>query len=102
MLTFSDILQRIKENNYHVTNLMAEGDVDEIQNNMTDEEFERLGRDVAHNTHLNEVHLTQGALNDNKMSSLFRGLTRSNSIKDMNLNFNGLGVDRSCKMQTIF
>ena len=46
MLTFSDILQRIKENNYLVTNLMAEGDVDEIQN-MTDEEFERLGRDVA-------------------------------------------------------
>jgi hypothetical protein len=102
LFTFSDILQRIKENNYLVTNLMAEGDVDEIQNNMTDEEFERLGRDVAHNTHLNEVHLTQGALNDKKMSSLFRGLTRSNSIKDMNLNFNGLGVDRSCKMQTIF
>jgi hypothetical protein len=28
---------------------MAEGDDDEIQN-MTDDEFERPGRDVAHNT----------------------------------------------------
>ena len=28
---------------------MAEGDDDEIQN-MTDDEFERRGRDVAHNT----------------------------------------------------
>mmetsp|Transcript_31893 Transcript_31893/g.48093 ORF Transcript_31893/g.48093 Transcript_31893/m.48093 type:complete len:101 (-) Transcript_31893:610-912(-) len=35
--------------------------------NMTDEEWEELGRDMSNNTHLEDVHLVDGALNDHKI-----------------------------------
>ena len=53
--------------------------------NMTDEEWERLGRDIANNTHLQTLSLHHDALSDHKMSCLFRGLTRSSSITLMAL-----------------
>ncbi|KAK1746334.1 leucine-rich repeat protein, partial [Skeletonema marinoi] len=59
---------------------------------MTDEEWEELGRDMSNNTHLEDVHLDDGALNDHKISFLFRGLTKSNSIEDINFCSNALSV----------
>ena len=53
--------------------------------NFTDEEWEELGRDISNNTHLTSVDLYDAALNDHKMSLLFRGLTRSISIGRMAL-----------------
>jgi len=82
-----NVLDMIKENDPHSTMLRWSGDM-----NMTDEELEELGRDIAKNTHLKHVYLNGGALNDRKMTLLFRGLQRSASIKDVNFSENGLSV----------
>ena len=89
------LLRRIRENDPNTTSL----DIDEISAididfmlNMTDEDWEQLGRDISNNSYLKNVELYNEALNDRKMSFLFRGLTRSSSIKDMNLYNNGLSV----------
>ena len=74
-----NILQKIKENNPDTTELIGNGSYERIQI-MTDEEWEELGRDISNNTHLTNVFLYDGALNDHKMS-FFRGLTRSSTIQ---------------------
>jgi len=60
--------------------------------NMTDDGWEELGRDVSNNTHLKNVYLNEGALNDRKMSFFFRGLTRSSSIEYVHLYENRLST----------
>jgi hypothetical protein len=91
-LTFDDILQKIKENNPLTTKFEGFGDDERIQN-MTDEEWEQVGRDIFNNTHLKELVLYDVALNDHKMSFLFQGLTRSSTIKDMMLCRNEFSVE---------
>ena len=56
---------------------------------MTDEEWGELGRAISINTHLKTLKLYKGAIDDHKMSFLFRGLTRSSSIAHMLLFDNG-------------
>jgi hypothetical protein len=85
-------LQRIKENDPLTKKLAGVGRDERIQN-MTEECWEEIGRDISNNTHLENVYLHEGALNDHKMSFLFRGLMRSTSSKDMSLNENGLSVE---------
>jgi len=68
----------------------------------TEEAWELLGRDVAGNEYLREIQLTPtaeyndradtGVLNDQNMTSLFRGLTRSDSLREMYLRQNAFGV----------
>jgi len=77
--------RQIKENAPDTTMLSWSGDM-----NMTDDEWEELGRDISNNTHLKNVYLWQGAINDHKISFLCRGLTRSASITTMHLYENGL------------
>ena len=84
---FQAKLPRIRENNPHVTRLDGNGEFESVQN-MTDEDWEQLGKDIANNKHLEKVNLSQDALDDQKASFLFRGLTRSSSITDMDLQFN--------------
>ena len=59
--------------------------------NMTEEDWEQLGGEVANNDHLEEFNVHDGALNNQKMTSLFRGLTRSSSIDAINLYENDPG-----------
>jgi len=84
-------LQRIRENNSITSRIHGRGEHNFLHN-MTDEEWEELGRDMSNNTHLEDVHLDDGALNDHKISFLFRGLTKSNSIEDINFCSNALSV----------
>jgi len=58
--------------------------------NLTDEEWEQLGRNIANHSRV-EIRLYEGALNDHKMALFFRGLTRS-SITKMDLFENGLSA----------
>ncbi len=88
---FEANLQRIRENDPQMKRLDVDGNFD-YEQNMSDEEWEQLGHDIANNTHLKTVGVVDDALNDHKMSFLFRGLTRSDSIKDMNLCNNNLSV----------
>jgi hypothetical protein len=89
---FNVNLEWIKENDSLTTELVGIGIYERIQN-MTDEEWEELGSDIANNTHLESLQFTDGALDDNKMSFLFRGLTRSSAINEMSLYGKRLSVD---------
>ena len=76
-------LARVRVNCCHTTALYGSGEFHSVQA-MTDEDWEQLGEDISDNRHVTK-HLTTlclhgGALNDQKMSSLFRGSTRSSSI----------------------
>ena len=64
--------------------LTGRGDNIYIQN-MTDDNWEQLGRDFVNDTHLSGLRLTNEALSDHRMACLFRGLTRSSSIARMEL-----------------
>ena len=81
---FQAKLLRIQENDPRLTRLDVDGEFESVQN-MTDEEWEQFGRDIANNTHLQYLCFMdgEGALNDHKMSFLFQGLMRSSSIKNM-------------------
>eukprot|EP00984_Skeletonema_dohrnii_P018871 scaffold8924_cov106-Skeletonema_dohrnii-CCMP3373.AAC.6 len=59
---------------------------------MSDLGWEQLGHDISNNTHLSSLDLHEGALDDHTISSLFRGLTRSNSIREMRLYENAFSV----------
>lgn len=85
---FNSNLQRLKANE-RVSNFRWNGDYHFIQNV---ENWEDIGRDISNNTHLEYLTLHERALNDRKMTSLFRGLTKSSSIRQMNLNTNQLSA----------
>ena len=84
-------LQRIKENDPQQMHLVRGINDNHIQN-LTDEEWEELGRDISNNSHLKKVEFSYGWLNDHTMSFLFRGLKKSCSIKTLYLDENGLSV----------
>ena len=81
-------LQAIMENDPSTTSFHAGDDRDYI----TSKAWARIGREISNNTHLQQVMIFGGALNDDRMSSLFRGLTRSRSIREMILHRNELSV----------
>ena len=87
--SWDETLQRIKRNDPSVKSLVSGSD--DIQN-MTNEELEELGRDIANNTHLTDLHLCLAALNDHRISCLFRGLKRTSSIKEFELYGNLFGI----------
>ena len=76
-MVFRNEWQRITDNNPNQTSIEMYGDVFI----MTEADWEQFGRDISNNTHLTDLTLCDGALNDHKMSCLFRGLTGSNSIR---------------------
>jgi hypothetical protein len=99
-LTFDEMMRRVQhQNDPDATVLEGNGHEESVQN-MTNDEWELLGRDIANNGYLENITLCGGALNDEKMSFLFRGLMRSTSIKDIHLNENGLSVAGVQSMMT--
>ena len=88
---FNATLRAIKENDRWTQSLEQHGDAHYIQE-MTDGEWEKLGRDIANNTHLQRVELYDRALNDHKTSFLFRELGKSSSIKNLELYRNELSA----------
>ncbi|KAK1746114.1 leucine-rich repeat protein [Skeletonema marinoi] len=86
------ILQRIKENDRYAQELDTDSyDYNSIDN-MTDEGWEELGRDISNNTHLETVSLHEGALDNHKMRCFFRGLMKSSSINEFHLHDNELSI----------
>ncbi len=60
--------------------------------NMTLDNWEELGRDISNNTHLEELSLRDCTLDDQKISSLFRGLTHSITMEMLWLYNNQLSM----------
>jgi hypothetical protein len=52
---------------------------------MSNEDWEQLGRVIANSNRLKRLCLHTGVLNDERMIFLFRGLTRSSSIRGFNI-----------------
>ena len=89
---FRNEWQRMKDNDPNQTSIEMYGGED-IFEGMTYEDWEQLGHDISTNTHLEDLTLCDGALNDHKMSCLFRELTGSSSINDIYFTNNYFGVD---------
>eukprot|EP00984_Skeletonema_dohrnii_P018306 scaffold8528_cov85-Skeletonema_dohrnii-CCMP3373.AAC.2 len=68
--------------------------------NMSNEDWERLGRAMAANVKLEFLALNELVLDrpDQIVSSFFRGLTGSNTVSVLELNNNGFGVDGARSM----
>mmetsp|Transcript_34445 Transcript_34445/g.50725 ORF Transcript_34445/g.50725 Transcript_34445/m.50725 type:complete len:457 (-) Transcript_34445:66-1436(-) len=75
----------------NATGLVGKGEYACIQN-ITDDGWEGLGRDISNSFDMEALCLYEGALDDHKVSLLFRGLTRGNSIAVLRLNENGLSA----------
>ncbi len=82
----------IKQNNPAVTKFNVDGG-DNFLQDWTSDDWEQLGRSISNNNHLRIVELENGVLDDEKMSYLFGGLTKSGTIKHLYLSNNGLSVD---------
>jgi len=83
----------MRENDYFaVEKLVADGSFECIED-MADDGWEQLGRDTSKNFFLRELEFVNCRLDDNKMSFLFRGLTRSSSIKRLCLRRNEFGFN---------
>ncbi len=78
------IFRWVRENDPNTDTLFVYGVNDYIQN-MTDDQWEQLGRDISNNTCLAKLSFFDDALNDHKISFFFRGLTRSSSITNISL-----------------
>ena len=89
---FRNDWRRVKDNDPNQTVIEMYGG-DDIYENITDEDWEQLGRDMSTNTHLEYFTLVDGALNDHKMTSLFRWLTRSSSINEVYFMNNDFGLE---------
>ena len=85
-------LQRVKDNDPNQTLIFMDGTDGEFVRNMTYADWEELGRDINNNTHLRELSFV-ASINNQKMTALFRGLTRSNSITEISLRRNEFGAD---------
>ena len=83
-----EALQRIKVNDPQIKWLAGAG---ENLEDMSDEEWEELGRDISNNNHVERVEIFD-RVNDHEMSCLCRGLTGSRSIKNMDLSQNGFSA----------
>ena len=90
---FENLLQRVKENDPSVTEIDSIYWYREYIQNMTDDDWGQLGHDLNNNTHLQELSLIEGVLNDQKMMSLFGGMTGSKSIERIELRHNEFGVE---------
>mmetsp|Transcript_27812 Transcript_27812/g.40776 ORF Transcript_27812/g.40776 Transcript_27812/m.40776 type:complete len:439 (+) Transcript_27812:103-1419(+) len=87
---FLENLRLMRENDPYVSDLYANGSFEHIQE-MTDEDWVQLGHDISHNDYLDDLNL-YGGLDDRKTALFFQGLTRSNTLKRINLINNGIGV----------
>ena len=88
-----DTLTKIEKNDPDapIYSLNGYGDQEYIQE-MTGEQWQRIGHMISNSKCLERLWCHSGALDDHKMSCLFRGLTRSSSLQRLLLESNGFSV----------
>ena len=87
-MEFDADLPRARANDPDVTKLCSGGYNDTI-NNLNSEQWEQIGRDLSNNMHLEQFQLRGVDEDGHKLTSLFRGLTKSTSISCLNIDNNG-------------
>jgi len=80
------------KNNYPLTTSFNLG-FDDIDGFITDLAWRLLGRYIANNTYLTKLDLEECSLSDEKIISLFSGLTSSKSLDRLDLDGNDFGID---------
>ena len=80
--------QRIRDNDPLLMTFGLSGD----HENITNEDWTRIGRDISNNYELLELILRENSFNEQKISCLFRGLTRGRSIRELRLTENELSA----------
>ena len=59
---------------------------------ITNDDWTRIGRDISNNYELLELILLENSFNEQKISCLFRELTRGRSIRELRLTENELSA----------
>eukprot|EP00985_Skeletonema_marinoi_P005569 scaffold2421_cov145-Skeletonema_marinoi.AAC.11 len=91
-MTFYEIMRGVHQNSPYTTAFEGGGEENWIQN-MSNGDWELLGRGLSNNTRLETVRFYGGALSDQtRVAFLFRGLTRSSSIGKLSFCDNELSV----------
>lgn len=96
-------LHLVSENIQDKTTLFVKTAADSIPESWAEQNWEALGRDIMDNEHLLDLYFTlsinyiegsahSGVLSDENMISIFKGLTRSNTIRSLKLCRNRFGV----------
>ena len=91
-MRYRDNLQQVKDNYPDKRSISIDGTDREYVRDMTDGNWEEIGRDINNNTYLRKLCFI-ASLNNQKMTALFRLLTRGNSIKEISLRRNEFGLD---------
>jgi Ran GTPase-activating protein (RanGAP) involved in mRNA processing and transport len=92
MMRYRDNLQQVKDNYPDKRSISIDGTDREYVRDMTDGNWEEIGRYINNNTYLRKLCFI-ASLNNQKMTALFRLLTRGNSIKEISLRRNEFGLD---------
>ena len=102
-----NLLRRVRENDPGTVEISSRHEYGQYFDNMSGNDWEQLGLGISSNNHVRELELRSytGAhielrvtLNDETMSSFFRGLTGSNSIEEVRLMYNDFGVEGARSM----
>ena len=96
-IDISDALRRVRMlwpelTNNAITTFRTEGNFGPM-GDLSNDDWDELGRNLANCKQLQILKIGYMGMRDQKISSLFRGLTRSSSINEMNLISNGFSVD---------
>ena len=67
---------------------------------LANEEWEEIGRAISSNINFHALQIMDGALDDHKMTYLFKGLTASKSIRELILHENGLSAAGLSSMES--
>ncbi len=95
-----NLLRRVRENDPETLEVSSRLEYGQYFQNMSGNHWEQLGLGISSNNHVRELefHALRDTLNDETMSSFFRGLTGSNSIEEVRLMYNDFGVEGARSM----
>ena len=90
-----NLLRRVRENDPETVEISSNTEYGQYFQNMSGNDWEQLGLGISSNKHVRVLEFRNilNPLNDETMSSFFRGLTGSNSIEDVRLVYNDFGVE---------
>ena len=87
-----NLLRRVRENDPETLEISSNTEYGQYFQNMSGNHWEQLGLSISSNNHVRRLELDD-TLNEENMSSFFRGLTGSSTIRKVRVTDNGFGVE---------